>query len=1337
MRVRSALVVLAALTAVTSAAFAAPFSELVQPAMRALPTTVRATPTASPSASPAAKTGWTNGARPLPPLPPMPKGTSKIRRIRSANGACIEFSFESNACVDNGNASENFTAGSNITWQAIKLPATTAVYKDYVLTPTNGGAPTAISTTAYAGPTGTSHTQTGVTNGIYVFAVLNTSTNNWDDIAYVLVGSPVAIETYTDGSLSSKSQNFTTSASGAATVYIAATGLNATDSYAIGIEDQITGKCVYTAPASAQTTTPSTLCQLGSTAVTGTNPNGNGTLVANWGLTLQTYPTVPFQDTYMVTVYDQTANQRVATRLFAVIDGRTTGSTGRINLQFVNNVGTTSGASHQRIAWNGTATSVDDPSQTYMNLEFGASGLPSGDTDNLVLAITDPTGNVMKETTTTENYGTTIITPSYNQWALPTETLPFEQAFPGSTWEATIYDSVSKQMVAAQSFQVLGYSGSVLFQNPTAASTVIPTSPGYVTTSLAFTNTSDQTFGTNNGDPLVEFYATTAASANKLTKITLLAPGSSTTCTPASGAPCSGTYADTSGNAWTASVACGTCGTNADYTITVTPVSASTVMKPGSSVTVSGLTFYGTSCTTNYGCVFESAVVPQDAIVAGTLSGGTDVSNPFVLTNQAGGDTATGSAWLAGYYDSGGAWHANQDAGYTPRFNQATMALNNPFTSAASKLVFAYKVNDTSTETIQIFDLLLPSGMPESTVAVDSHSPNAATITTNGYCDGIPRATICVTPSTTIAAGTSQTFYFSITPPSTSFSYTDLVGTLIQTSYDGYAVFPVTITPSGTNTTFIGSPTSVDSTALAAYSLNGALMVGQVTPGSVGTNTTNTLDFNFRNTAAGADPFPDEIDFVALQIPYQTYATFPTACGALTVSTTGWSCLSVSSGTGQPTTYYFGQCSQQVSPLPTLPASSTSFGSDNLTVCPFSTQNEPYSLTSGSILNVSIPVTTGSASTGTPITISSWGHGATTDAWTTPVNSTLSVQPSAAAGVGFSEISNVSGTLVPITPGTQPSIAGNYNATTGNTYVYTIKNTGNVAITSAVIAIPGEDTTGSNGADSSGVIWKITAAPTLTMSSTGTADGCTETYANPTSGTATNGNITITCPSGVFTQGNTLSVQFTALAPDKINSTYNFPATINGSTTAATSNWYADTQILIALSANVAVAVNGSASCAGVTLTPATLTVNFGTVPASTNRNCADAMIVTVTTDASDPTNWTLYASVDANPSRTGAGSANELNLETDSTNSTGATTVPCPTSITPPCMAYDNTAAYTPVLLTSTGSGTRLAYTTQGGTGDDTNPIKIYVNYQVSIGTETVPPTGHQQTITYTWIAN
>jgi hypothetical protein len=116
---------------------------------------------------------------------------------------------------------------------------------------------------------------------------------------------------------------------------------------------------------------------------------------------------------------------------------------------------------------------------------------------------------------------------------------------------------------------------------------------------------------------------------------------------------------------------------------------------------------------------------------------------------------------------------------------------------------------------------------------------------------------------------------------------------------------------------------------------------------------------------------------------------------------------------------------------------------------------------------------------------------------------------------------------------------------------------------------------------------------------------------------------------------------------------------------------------------------------------------------------------------------WSLYVSASANPARTGGGATNELLVETDAANSTAATSVPCPTSVTPPCFFYDNTAAYTPIGLTSSGTGTRLGYTAAGGTGVNNGSIKFLVNFEVSVGTETVPQVGYQETITFTWIGN
>ena len=73
-----------------------------------------------------------------------------------------------------------------------------------------------------------------------------------------------------------------------------------------------------------------------------------------------------------------------------------------------------------------------------------------------------------------------------------------------------------------------------------------------------------------------------------------------------------------------------------------------------------------------------------------------------------------------------------------------------------------------------------------------------------------------------MATSSTQTFYFKINPPSTSFSYTDAALNIIQGSYDGYAQHQTAMTPTTASLkTFIGSPTTVDSLSMGAYSING------------------------------------------------------------------------------------------------------------------------------------------------------------------------------------------------------------------------------------------------------------------------------------------------------------------------------------------------------------------------------------------------------------------------------------------------------------------------------------------------------------------------------------
>ena len=52
-------------------------------------------------------------------------------------------------------------------------------------------------------------------------------------------------------------------------------------------------------------------------------------------------------------------------------------------------------------------------------------------------------------------------------------------------------------------------------------------------------------------------------------------------------------------------------------------------------------------------------------------------------------------------------------------------------------------------------------------------------------------------------------------------------------------------------------------------------------------------------------------------------------------------------------------------------------------------------------------------------------------------------------------------------------------------------------------------------------------------------------------------------------------------------------------------------------------------------------------------------------------------------------------------------------------------------------GNGTRIAYTTLGGTKIFTSAISVDLNEEIAVGTETVPTTGYSQVLTFTWVSN
>lgn len=1323
-----------------------------QSLQRGLPSTRQTVTVPLPPPPPPPRLPLPATARRLPPLPPPPASTrGGVRRPKSATGAWINIMMsgaQQSLCYPAGtNQSDNLTIGCELTWKAQQLPTNnTDTYQDYVLRPANGGAPVAIGASYVQNNDPNNEPENGTSGngmeaGVFVFATLDVTTNVWAALAYVTVGPVGSLDTYNSGSLTPpvRTETFTTDTSGATTVYLGATGLNVQHQYAIGIEDQLTGRCVDTLPSSSQVPS-TTLCKLAPANVTGTNPSSNAQFAGSWAVKIPTAPAAA--GTFMATLYDQTSGGRVATRQFSIIDGRSSASTARVQLAFNGGGGAQTAYGATRIAWNGAYNAVKDPSLGgNVQIQLEGVGFPFNGGDHYQMVISDPTGTVVAGCSKGVNIAgnTSQINPQNCQLP-PINQMPFELAFPGSTWLATIYDTTTNTLSAQQGFRVLGYSAQIQFSSPPG--TALDIASGSMTTGLTYTNTGDATFGTGNGDPIVQFVSTTPVAGypgQQLSDILMQPPGANSPCDPLVSATCTGTYFDSAGHGWNVSLACiSQCSANnPNFVLTSVANNAAQALQPGASFTISGLTFVTSgSSSCSQLCAMATSIYPVDGF-PGVGSGSSNNANNVLFTASTDTLLAYGTIALAGWRDSSGTFHNLQsEPGYTPNFNQAFLALNQPFTQSGDLLVFAYTIeNEMSSNShpnpqIQDIALTMPAGFDVTTAALDPtpSNPGGINIKPNDPCQ---HTTVPIhVQGVNLAVGASKTFYFDIAPPANAFSYTE-VGSTVCADQDNNINF--TVTPKNNNVaTFASSLATTDSLSLAAYSLNGSLMVGQLSPSTIQTNLSTTLSYTMRNTPLSSDPFPDYADFVVLQIPAQTYFSVPTSCAAagLTVNTPGWSCLAVT--TGANTTFEFGLCASQAVGA-SVPASSGALGNDHMPAC---AGGEANALAPGQSLAVSLPVTTGSSATpaGSPVVITSWVHGANTDAWSNAISSNVAVATTASAGAGFAAIN---GSAVP--QGTQPVVGGNLSQTTGNTYLYKIQNESNVAITSASIKIPGPDTTGANGADSSGTIWSVTSTPaTVSLQVEGTSGngGCAVTaIVNPANGNDTTGHIAIGNASGntcSVAPGQTLDVTFTAKAPYKVNSTFDWPAIVNGSITTSP-NWFADTQILIGLTATLSVAVNSAASCPPQVLLTNPQVLNFGNVNGNSTVTCPAAIIAKIATDASSPQTWQLYVAVDGNPARTASsGPANEILVQTNTSASTAPSSISCPGGGT--CLTYDTTSFS--VLSTAAGTaGNRVAYTSGSGTNPIYGTVNVYTDVQITTGTE--PGAAHTQTITYTWIPN
>jgi hypothetical protein len=1284
----------------------------------------------------------------LPPWPARPSGKG-TRRVKSASGGYIKVTTGTGCTEAAG--SDIYPIGCQVTLQATSLPTSVYTYQDYVQSP-NGTVSVATLGGTYTGNNDTTHALTFTTAGIYIMGALNVSQNKWDAVIYIAVGSPVEFDTYADSALTTPAQTLVVN--GSNVLYLSASGLTPTDKYVYTVENTSdNGTCVFTAPAQASYTTTDLLCNPEAPGLSGTSPTPtNGTFSAQWQPTIGT-PAALQVGTYSISLYDQTTHLRISQRQISL----TAASGGPQALVTFYPGGTlfagVAGETTPRIAYNGNGTGFADSAVTYVNVYNGGSGLTVG--KSYKFTITDPQGNIVDTFTQTAAAGGTV-PGSYNQYALPTTTaIPLATIAAGNVYTTQIFDTLANATVASQAWEVLNYSTLPTFNNGSNQLQASATNGAVTDATITFLNDGITRFGATNADKIAKIVAVTNTNFPTFA------------CTTA----CPTTIQDSDHQTWNVTL---TGGGATAYTLTLTAPTG-TGLKPGSTLVMPlQITTGATSkCPAGTPCTITTQITPlHNGIASGT--GNTNITSQMQVTDSGSdhsgtivaeivANTVTGTALqLAPQYTPYTNTHLGSYYGfpYADLFAANAYAAGQPYTTTGAFNIYGLAITNTSSNNAAKFyelALTLPPGIDATQVTTAGNSyvvegvqNNTFTTTSCGGQNGLPANTVCISnwsgnSGTQIGQGGLFYCFLKIPQSSVAFPY-QAIGGIIVNSDEGFGKL-INLTADGTRDVFVpktASGSAIPANSIAAYSLNAGEMLSTVTPGSLGTSLTNNVTLSFENTPYSSDPFPDYVDGVLIEVPTPS-GTQPVSAISVqqnNISPAGWLFLNGNSSFvyGGNTYYWFGLCTNAYSTSYTLPdrISGTTRGGD----APASTQcsqtpNEQEALQPGQSLSVPLKVvTTNNAGAYTGYI---FAHGANANGWSAGTAFTLNVATGTTASAGFSGLGtyNAANTTAALTPGQQPAIGGDSNTTYGNSYSYTVTNTGNNAIGKIDITIPGETSTGAAGADSSGVYPTLTGtAATATVAITGGngSGSCTITnFTSSSSQTTNNGYIELGGTGCTLNPGDSITVSFSMKMPYRVNVVYAFPTTVyarSAPTTAvaAGETWVNDQTMTITNSAVLSVVVNSGTTCTGGTGSSVNTTLNllnFGNIAASSTETCTQAVSASVWTPLSSPYGWSLYASIDSNPARTPATPTNEALMRYNATGST----------LQDPAVSGGSTT-YT-VIPTSPGTaGFLVGKTSSSGTSTSyRTPFIFDTDYEISIGTETV--TGQQHTLTFTWISN
>jgi hypothetical protein len=1185
-------------------------------------------------------------------------------------------------------------------------------------------------------------------SGIWAIAAQNTTTGNYEAVAYTVVIGTLHFATYSNAGFTTVANDF---ASGS-TAYVQASGLNPAHFYDFGFVNTSLNPlpCVYTIPSGSQNVNNATCFEAGAAGVLPTAGSYNG----QWA-TPATGANAA--GTYSVELYDATTNDLISTQQVSVnpatvtwntlVPYSSTGGTGT-NL---NNTFATDGLLN--IAGN-VGNTVTDQSVTGLNIS--GTGVVSGHIYNLTLS--NANGVVLAGTTSDSGAATfggvaqffnapltftaTSTTFTENNVAFPINATTLTAfgatsiPFAPNVYTAQLYDTTAGLVIGSKSFQIVSYAASYQWTNPAgayvnAAALGVPTN---VTTTV--TNTGGTLFGSWNGDGIKQFTIEQDSGA----KVTLALQTGVTTAV------------DSTGQTWDLSTYVDAI--TAAPGIKAVPAVAGESLPAGATLAIPLTVAVGTgNCTT--ACILRTTILPLHGIAESIVSNAmtNDASNGLqVFGYNIVGNTSPTYSWVVNSYANAAATVLASP----PRYNQMmyVSGTNGATTGTNGKYTVTITVNNTGgAAAMTNVEFTMPATYYPSTLM-----PTVSTVTNNGVNqnagwgidtqdggDGGGAANgalgsnafeIVATGGDSIAVGKTCVFVLTMDLPLSSFPFQTIPATYNLTGAD-------TIGETNTLTNAIAGTTSIASNELGVFSLNPANMSATITPAVVASLAGASFTFALTNTSLGLDPNPDYIS--------QLLITLPSAGGVYpsSVSVTSPNQTSVTwhaNATATAGQYLIDLCTNNTAPVPATQVSTPCTAAQDANALPPGDTLDvlfTYATAPGVSTNL-VPWTIVGANGGTVVAAAA-AYQPTLDV----ANTTAQTSFTYAGGYTATPVYPPVAPITAVPSNSQPVIGAWSNFTDGNAYVFQLFNNGSTPITDVSIQIPSSNTSGQifDSQD-----WSVIASSIYTYGAGAAGAQCSangyKTLTEPVRGSpGTPGIITLHgCNVAV---GQTLSVFFYALSPYDIGSTFDWPATVADNGTPPNPATSPNTLAAYSLSNTVRVIDNATLQIqvpTGVsptfTYTPALFgpgdaptvscpncTFTAGTTPIINLNNitgtfdAADSLAASVYSDSTN--GWALYVSANINPQVSTAGGP-ALSTWLDPTGSSH------PGSGTFTTFAGANASPGTAVPTAS-----NLELSTYTGAALHT-PVDNIMSYQLTVGTSVLSAVqANTITLTYTLIAN